>query len=407
MNRKRVVITGYGLFSALGHDPELFHDNLFKESVCGPPEHFDCSDCQASEAFSIGTFDAQEHLGDVNVRPLNRIARFSVIAAQEALKHACLSEGLREANDVGLVLGTQYCSLGTLTQFDRKALKLGPKYASPLDFANTVINAAAGQTALWHQLRGPNSTIAAGAGSGLNAIGYAFDLIAQGRARTLLAGGAEELSQENFFSFDRAGLLATEAEDGVPFSGSSSGFYLGEGAGFVVLEDFESAKARHATIYGEILGFATGYDLSMATDLTSFYEAQLETLEQATAQAGIAAADLACVMASANGGKDDTSEERALAFFLQDSDAQVAAPKAQFGEALGASGPLSVIAALTCLKAGQIPGIPGYIEGSEGLSLTRLSEQAHQIHGRAALVNGHSYDGAISTLILAVGEDHA
>lgn len=402
MNKKRTVITGYGFLNALGHEPTAFYEQLFENKAPAIPGHFDTSDFQCRNAFAINDFNGQDYLGDVNLRPLNRIARFSVIAAQEALKHAGWTQEMLLDHDVGLVLGTLYCSLGTITQFDRKALKLGPKYASPLDFANTVINAAAGQTALWHKLRGPNTTIASGAGSGLHAIGYASDLIAQGRTTAMLAGGAEELAYESFLSFEREGLLAQKPDDGIPFSGNSSGFFLGEGAAYVVLEERESALERGATILGEIHGHATGYDLTMGSDKASFYEAQLATLEKAAEVSDRFATDIDCVMASANGGPDDTAEERALAFFLQDSNAAVAAPKAQFGEVLGASGPLSVITALLSLKHQQMPGIPGYVDGSEGLSLTRLSQQAQNVQGDTALINGHSFDGAICSLIMSM-----
>src|SRR5262249_19598300 len=150
-----------------------------------------------------------------------------------------------------------FCSVRTIGEFDRRAQKEGPEYASPLDFSNTVINAAAGQVAIWHSLRGVNSTIAAGAAAGLHAIGYATRLIRTGRAPALVAGGAEELCFESFLGFLNAGLLTREDAPGahVPFDARRSGCALGEGAAFLVLEDEAYASARGARIVGRIDGF--------------------------------------------------------------------------------------------------------------------------------------------------------
>src|SRR5205085_7794233 len=141
------------------------------------------------------------------LRPLDRTSRLVASAAQLALNDSGWSEALRNQHEVGLVLGTMFCSVRTISEFDRRAVEAGPAYASPLDFSNTVINAAAGQTAILHDLRGVNTTVSTGVTSGLQAIAYAADLIRGGRARALLAGGADELCFESFYGFERAGLL--------------------------------------------------------------------------------------------------------------------------------------------------------------------------------------------------------
>src|SRR6185369_17866075 len=176
------------------------------------------------------------------------------------------SESLRSEEEVGLVLGTMFCSLQTISAFDRRALEAGPRFASPLDFSNTVINAAAGQTAILHNLRGINSTISAGVTSGLQAISYATDLIRTGRSRVLLAGGADELCFESFYGFERAGRLCrsndTDGDFPIPFDARRNGMVLGEGAALLVLEDADFARERGVEPIAEIVGHGSSFDFS-------------------------------------------------------------------------------------------------------------------------------------------------
>src|SRR6185295_14453954 len=139
-------------------------------------------------------------------------SRLLLVAAGQALERSGLNgqdPAAAAEREVGLVVGTNFCSVRTIAEFDRRGQQLGPSYASPIDFANSVINAAAGQAAIWYGLRGVNSTVSAGEASGLMAISQGADLIAGGRAEALLAGGVEELCFEAMLGFERAGRLAS------------------------------------------------------------------------------------------------------------------------------------------------------------------------------------------------------
>src|SRR5262249_24087333 len=140
----------------------------------------------------LASFQPELYLRGKLFRPLDRTGRLVAGAAALALENSGWNQEALEKHEVGLVLGTMFRSMHTIRQFDRHAIVEDPAYASPLDFANTVINSAAGQTAIWHKLRGINSTISSGATSGLMALGYAVDLISYGTQTTLLVGGADE-----------------------------------------------------------------------------------------------------------------------------------------------------------------------------------------------------------------------
>src|ERR1044072_5863759 len=205
---RRVVITGAGVVSSLGDTPAALHSALCEgRSGIGPVKLFDTTGMGCPLGGEVSDFDAQKYLGRRNLRPLDRTSRLVASAAQLALDASGWTPEMRAERELGLILGTMFCSVRTISEFDRRALEAGPAYASPLDFANTVINAAAGQTAILHDLRGVNTTVSPGVTSGLQAVAYAADLIRAGRARALLAGGADELCFESFYGFDRAGLL--------------------------------------------------------------------------------------------------------------------------------------------------------------------------------------------------------
>src|SRR5216684_7015803 len=199
---RRVVITGAGVISPLGDTPaQMFGALLEGRSGPSATRIFDTQGLVCHQCIEIKDFSPETYLGPKNLRPLDRTSRLLACACQRVLEDSGWSADRLGEEDVGLVVGTMFCSLHTIAEFDRRALLERPCYVSPMDFANTVINAAAGQAAIWHQLRGINCTVSAGAASGLQALAHATDLIRAGRARALLAGGVDELCFESFYGF--------------------------------------------------------------------------------------------------------------------------------------------------------------------------------------------------------------
>jgi hypothetical protein len=201
-----VVITGVGLVCAVGDKPAEVHQALCERRTGIGASTLFPEQAGARGVGEVRDFVARNYLGPKNLRPLDRTGQLAAVAAELALADGGWTPDPRDGREVGLVLGTTFCSARTIGEFDRRAMREGVEYASPLDFANTVINAAAGQVAIWHRLRGVNSTISTGAASGLHAIGYAAQLIRAGRATALIAGGAEELCFESHLGFLRAAI---------------------------------------------------------------------------------------------------------------------------------------------------------------------------------------------------------
>ncbi|HYN22544.1 MAG TPA: beta-ketoacyl synthase N-terminal-like domain-containing protein, partial [Thermoanaerobaculia bacterium] len=176
--RRRVVVTGAGAISSVADSSRGLQEALGEgRSGLKPVELFPLDGLGPQVAGEVRPFEPRTWLGERNLRPIDRTARLLLVAAQQALEESGWTPELRQEQEIGLVLGTTFCSVHTISEFDRRAVQLGPSYASPLDFANSVINAAAGQAAIWNNLRGVNSTVSAAEASGLMAISSAVDLL--------------------------------------------------------------------------------------------------------------------------------------------------------------------------------------------------------------------------------------
>jgi len=413
---RRVAITGAGVVSPLGNTPEALHaalcageSGLAPLAGVAPPEGFG-GRLGCASAGEVRGFDPREQLGEGNYRPLDRTARLTVAAARRALAAAGLLDS-KAGPELGLVLGTMFGSVRTIAEFDRRGLTAGPLYAKPMDFANSVINAAAGQTAIWHRLTGVNATLSGGPAAGAAALGYAADLVRDGRAAALLAGGAEELAFESFLGFERAGLLASENGIGGvprPYDRRRSGFVPAEGAALLVLEDEAGARARGARIVAWLLGHGNAFDPSRGRDPERAAAAAARSMRLALEDAGVEPEAIGAVSAAGSGSvAGDRCEARALAavFGARAAALPVTAVKSMLGEALGASAAFQAVALIEALARGVLPGIRGLEEPEEGLPLSAAHAAARPLAGAAVgLVHAVGLDGHHASLVLARGE---
>jgi len=373
----RVVATAAGVVSPLGIGLENFACSLYsgKTAIALSPRF------PGLNAADLGEFDPKPWLGNKGVRVLDRSARLLAIAAQMALSDAGLFEDAAQEGDphTGLICGTAFSSVHSIASFDWSGLQDGPSYVSPLEFANTVLNAAAGQAAIRYRLRGVNSTVCAGFASGLFAIHYAAEFLCLGRAKALLAGGVEELCEETALGFSKTGVAP------------------GEGSALWMLECEETALARGRVPWVEIAGFGSAQDAHRIAGFDLRGHGATEAMELALADAGITADEVACIIASANGSPaGDEMEARALnRVFGRLSDIPVCAPKAAFGEAAGAAGAFSTVIAGLALQRQSLPPIAG--TKANGLP---LSPSAQPISGEFALVNAFSCDGNNASLVV-------
>jgi 3-oxoacyl-(acyl-carrier-protein) synthase len=398
----RVVITGAGAICSVADSVEGLQAAL-QEGRNGlkPVELFSPNGLGPQQAGEIRPFEPRTWLGERNLRPVDRTARLLLAAAQQALDASGWTPERRKESEVGLVLGTMYCSIHTISEFDRRNVQLGPSYASPFDFANSVINAAAGQAAIWHHLWGVNSTIAAGEASGLVALTTAADLIRDGRSAAVLAGGVEELCHESYLAFHRSGRLSTRHP--IPFDARRDGMALGEGAAILVLEAADSAANRGAAVLAEILGHGAAFD---TTGGEGSARAMERAVRLALEDAGLSPEEIDAVSTGANGSMEEDRREAlgiAAALGGRAATVPVTAVKSMFGEALGASGALQTVAALGTLRDGVLPGIPDLESTGEGFPLPSVSAQSRPIEARRILITASGSGGHCSAVVLGKG----
>ncbi len=392
------VISSVGLIAPQADSPERYASALLQPQAAAPPSLFETGTLQGGPVHEVLGFEPMTYLGDQNFRPLNRPALLAITAAAQALARGGWDAEAIAREEVGLVLGTMFGSIQTIAEFDFNAQKVGPKYAKPLDFANTVINAVAGQTAIWFRLTGINSTIASGSTSGLHALGYASGLIESGRTRALLAGGVEELSLPTWLGFARRGLMGTSDSAGGRLP--NDGFLLGEGAALLMLEEQQHAQARGAKALARISGFASAFDPSRGSDPERTAAALTRAIETARQGAELEAAEIDGCLASLNGlATLDRGEALALDRAFAARPIPVAALKGRTGEALGASGALAACAAVSVLAHGALPAFVGT---SRELVCSGPQPLAnHPIAARHLLLTAVGLDGGCCALIVS------
>jgi 3-oxoacyl-[acyl-carrier-protein] synthase II len=394
----RVFIAGAGVISPIGAGLEAFEKALFEGAGGAGSSAVLAPDFgEQVQACEVRDFNPQTWLGNKGIRVLDRTARLLCVAAQMALSGVAGRTAAGEASEAdvntGLVCGTMFGSLHSITSFDWSGLEDGVNLVNPMDFPNTVINSAAGQAAIKFKLGGINSTICAAQASGLYALHYAAEFLRMGRADLLLAGGVEELSPEAYLGFRKNGWLTDRGA--APFSDRANGALLGEGAAILVLQREEQSS----TPLAEIAGFGAAQDGLSAQEFHVEATGATEAIQLALDSAGIGADQIGCIVASASGTRSgDLMELRALrsVFGARLKEIPLHAPKAALGETLGAGGGFAALTGALALRRQMLPPTVGGA-GREGLA---MSTQAQPIAGDYTLVNAFSCDGNNAALVL-------
>ncbi len=395
------MATGTGIISSLAAGTEEFETALYAGRTGIGPKTLFPESAPGGSAGEVRDFAPQRWLGSKGLRVLDRSARLLSVAAHMALESSRLAEQAPQEGDseLGLVCGTMFGSVHSITSFDWSGLIDGPNLVNPMEFPNTVINSPAGQAAIKHRLRGVNSTISAGLVSGLYAIHYAMEFLRLGRAKALLAGGVEELCEESYLSCSKAGITSARGKMS-PFAPDRDGTVLGEGSALWALETTEAAAQRGAKPLLEVCGFGSSHDAQSIDEFNVRAAGATEAIRQALGAAGIGPEAIGGVISSASGSRaGDAMELHALeaVFGKRLTEIPVSAPKAAFGESLGASGALLAITGGIAVRRKQVPPTAGFESAEHGL---RLSTEPQAFKGEYVLVDSFGCDGNNAALVL-------
>jgi 3-oxoacyl-[acyl-carrier-protein] synthase II len=390
---RKVVVTGAGVVSQLGGGRRELAASLAAGRSGLAPLNRPLAGAVAL-AGELRDFAPEADLGtEANLRPLDRAGRLLTVAATRAFADCGVAP--RNGRLTGLVAGTLFGSVTTISEFDRRQLVDGPRYVKPLDFANTVINAAAGQAAIWLGCKGVNATFAGGTTAALEAIAFGAEQVREGRSDLVLAGGVEELGDEALLTFGRAGLLAGGAGDAplpLPFAAGRNGIALAEGAALLVLEREEAARSRGAHVLAEVKGFGSAWGEDD--------DAVARAVAAALRDAGISASDIGVWVASASGSPEvDRREALGVARVFGERRVPVSAPKALLGEALGASGAFQALVLVEALAGGLLPGTPGADRRDPALPFLDLSSEPRHVDARFGLTTAVGSDGIANALV--------
>ena len=350
------ALTGLGIVSTVGTGRAEFlramaSPRLVREAPKGPVAAFDASPYPGVFVAEVPGFDASRYLGDKGLRTLDRLTKLMIVSARLALHDGGLKkDGLfvqSSAEQAGIVCSNAYGSLEAIAELDRVAILEDARYINPAKFPNTVSNSASGYVSIWEDLRALNVAVSDGNCGALDAVACADIYLETGRADVLLVGGAEALSEGLFLAFHRLGALG---------AGTDGSGTLGEGSALFVMEPLEHAAARGATVLAEIVGYGTAFLPPPGEAL--LFRASAEALERAIASAladaGAVAADVDVVASSVSGMHAFDDEELAAIGRAVGPAVAVAAPKAIFGETLGAGGAMGM-AAIIAWMGGATP----------------------------------------------------
>jgi 3-oxoacyl-[acyl-carrier-protein] synthase II len=414
---RRVVVTGMGMVTALGNDVASAWAGLAAgRSGVATIASFDPSRLTVQIAGEVKDLDASHILDRKEIRRTDRYIQFGLVASREAMDQAGLPARLEgeEAERTGVILGTGLGGVGTLVDgISINALR-GPDRISPFFIPMGIPNVGAGQIAISFGMTGPNFTTVSACATGGHAIGESYETIRRGDADTMIAGGTEAgIFEPLVGGFAAMRALSTRNDDpegaSRPFDKGRDGFVPGEGAGVVVLEDLEHARARGVEILAELISYGATADASHITLPAPGGIGAVRAARRALDKAGIAVEEIDHVNAHATSTPEgDKAELQSIRTIFGDRAGKISitANKSMLGHTLGAAGAIEAIVTIQTIRESCVPptiNLEDPDDAAEGLNLTPNTAQAHDI--RTAMSNSFGFGGQNTALIFRRWEE--
>jgi 3-oxoacyl-[acyl-carrier-protein] synthase II len=397
------LITGIGIVSASGITKDAFWDSVLAgKNAISKIESFTTEKFSSNLGGEVKNFDPKVYLGPKGLRNLDRASLFLLTAAKEALEDAKLQIDDSNTDDIGVCTGTTFPHLSSIVEFDREVIKDGLPFSNPAIFPSTVLNAASSQISIRFNIQGFNTTISTGYTSSLEALKYSLVALETNKAKMILSGGVEALSQALFFGFHKLGYMAGIKGQALscPYDKRRNGPILGEGAALFCLEDEKDAKKRGAPAYAKVrsvVNFFDGYRLGKIHPQGEGLEV---AIKQALDEAGTSTSDIDYICGCANSSKDlDKIEVMVLkkVFGKSLKDIPISSPKSMFGETISASAALQIATAIAAMEKGIIAPTINYQEKDPDCDIDCVPNKAQKKKVRLALISSFGpggYNGA-------------
>ena len=420
---RRVVVTGLGIVSPLGCGIEPVWKRLLSgQSGVKPIEHFDASDLASRIAGIVprkdgrggGADDPHAFDPDATMAPreqkrIDEFILYGIAAADQAIAHSgWKAETDEQAERAGVMIGSGTGGLSTIYETSVLLKERGPRKISPFVIPGIIINLISGQVSIRHGLKGPNHAVVTACSTGAHAIGDAARMIKYGDADMMVAGGAEAaICRLGVASFVAARAMSTGFNDtpekaSRPYDTDRDGFVMGEGAGVLVLEEFESAKARGATIYAEVAGYGLSGDAFHITAPAEDGNGGFRSMRAALKDAGMEASDIDYVNAHGTSTpKGDEIELKAVERLFGDAagDIVMSSTKSSIGHLLGAAGAVEAIFSILAIRDGICPPTLNLDNPSVETPINLAPHTAVKKPVKAALSNSFGFGGTNASVI--------
>ncbi len=407
MKKRRVVVTGLGMLSPIGNTvADSWNNAIAGMSGAAPIETFDTSEHSVKFSASVKNFDVTQYMDKKEARRVDQFIQYGMASAVQAIADAELTASPGDADRIGVAIGSGIGGILTIEDTHSTLVNSGPRRVSPFFVPASVINMISGIVSIRYGFKGPNLAIVTACTTGTHNIGMSFRMIQWGEADVMVAGGAEMAtspvtvaafaSMKALSSRNDAPKLASR-----PWDRDRDGFVLGDGAGAMVLEEYERAKARGAKIYAEVIGFGMSGDAHHITAPPDDGAGGAAAMRNAIRDAGCEAADIQYINAHGTSTpQGDVAETKGIkSVFGQDTRVAVHSSKSMIGHLLGAAGAVEAIFTVLAIKHQKSPPTINLENPSEGCDLDYVPNVARDMQIDAALTNSFGFGGTNGSLI--------
>ena len=408
LSQRRVVVTGLGIISPVGLSVQEAWDNIIAgSSGIRPITEFDVSEFPVRFGGTIEGFDVSSYVSKKDARRMERFIHYGVAAGTQAIRDAGLEITEQNAERIGASIGSGIGGLRGIEKNYDAFLKGGPRKISPLFVPANIINMIAGNLSITYGLKGPNIAMVTACTSGTHSIGEAARIIAYGDADAMLAGGAEmATTHTGLGGFAAARALSTRNDDprtaSRPWDLDRDGFVLGDGAGVMVLEEYQHARARGATIYAEVSGYGMSGDAYHMTQPSKNGEGAARCMRNAIRDAGLNPDQIDYINAHGTSTPaGDVAEVQAIKTALGEHARKVAvsSTKSMTGHLLGAAGGVEAIFSVMAIRDQIAPPTINQITADPDCDLDFVPNEARKMKINAAMSNSFGFGGTNGAIV--------
>ncbi len=413
-SRSRIVVTGIGLISPLGLNVEALWNNLLcGKSTAAPITRFDVSDYVVQIACETNEFDPLEYMDRREAKRFDRFIQFAIACTTQAVQDAGLHVNEDNADRIGVIFGTAIGGLTTIHEGYETLFSKGPKRVSPLTGPMMLPDMASGQVAITFGVRGPNHCVISACATGNASIGEAAEVIRRGDADVMIAGSSDApMTPFALAAFHRTGAMSTRNDDpkraSRPFDAKRDGFVFGEGAGAMILETLEHARARGVKPLAEVAGYGSSADAFHISAPPDDGRGAVLSMQRALDDAGLTPADIDYINAHGTSTPlNDVSETKAIkrVFGQRAYDIPISSTKSMTGHMMGAAGTVEGIVCIKTMETGRIHPTINYEYPDPECDLDYVPNEPREADVRVVLSNAFGFGGHNATVVFKKVED--